>query len=53
MTYTIEETNLEQQHLFARFLEPLTLHALKNISLKNGATIDLMHPAIAVWGTKS
>lgn len=33
MTYTIEETDLERQHLLAQFLEPISLHALENISL--------------------
>jgi ubiquinone/menaquinone biosynthesis C-methylase UbiE len=39
MTYTIEEKNLERQHLLAQFLEPLTLCALQNISLKKGSQI--------------
>jgi ubiquinone/menaquinone biosynthesis C-methylase UbiE len=39
MTYTIEETNFERQHLLAVFLEPLTLRALENISLKKGSQI--------------
>ncbi len=39
MTYTIEETDLERQHLLAQFLEPVSLHALKNISLPKQATI--------------
>jgi ubiquinone/menaquinone biosynthesis C-methylase UbiE len=39
MTYTIEETDLERQHLLAEFLEPISLNALKNISLTSNATI--------------
>ena len=39
MTYTIEETNLERQHLLARFLNPFTIRALENISLKKGSQI--------------
>jgi ubiquinone/menaquinone biosynthesis C-methylase UbiE len=39
MIYTIEEKNLERQHLLAQFLEPLSLHALENISLQRGSKI--------------
>ena len=39
MTYTIEEINLERQHLLARYLNPFTLRALENISLKKGSQI--------------
>ena len=39
MTYTIAETNLERQHLLAEFLEPVSLHALENISLPAGSRI--------------
>src|SRR5882724_10709391 len=39
MIYTIEEKNLERQHLLAQYLEPLTLHALETISLPKGAKI--------------
>jgi ubiquinone/menaquinone biosynthesis C-methylase UbiE len=39
MEYTIEETDLERQHLLARFLEPISLNALKNISLPTEAGI--------------
>jgi len=39
MIYTIEETNLERQHLLAQYLNPYSLLALKNISLKKGAKI--------------
>jgi ubiquinone/menaquinone biosynthesis C-methylase UbiE len=39
MTYTIEETDLERQHLLAQFLEPISLNALKKISLPKHATI--------------
>ncbi len=39
MTYTIEETDLERQHLLAEFLEPVSLNALKNISLPKHASI--------------
>lgn len=39
MTYTIEETDLERQHLLAQFLEPISLNALKNISLPVAANI--------------
>ena len=39
MTYAIEETNLERQHLLAEFLNPVSLNALKNISLPKEATI--------------
>jgi len=37
--YKIEETNLERQHLLATLLNPVSLNALKNISLKPNATI--------------
>lgn len=39
MSYTIEEKNLERQHLLAEFLNPVSLNALKNISLPKYATI--------------
>ena len=39
MTYTIEETDLERQHLLAQFLEPVSLKALTTISLPKNATI--------------
>src|SRR5258708_26122191 len=39
MTYTIEETDLERQHLLAQLLEPVSLRALENISLKKGSQI--------------
>ena len=39
MSYTIEEKNLERQHLLAEFLAPLSARALKNISLQKGARI--------------
>jgi demethylmenaquinone methyltransferase/2-methoxy-6-polyprenyl-1,4-benzoquinol methylase len=39
MIYTIEETNLERQHLLAKFLNPLTILALQKISLKKGSKI--------------
>ncbi|HEV8083111.1 MAG TPA: class I SAM-dependent methyltransferase [Chitinophagaceae bacterium] len=39
MIYTIEEKNLERQHLLAEFLNPVSLNALKNISLPKDATI--------------
>lgn len=39
MTYTIEETDLERQHLLAQFLEPISLNALATISLPKHATI--------------
>ena len=39
MTYTIEETDLERQHLLAEFLNPVSLNALKNISLPEHASI--------------
>src|SRR5438045_19120 len=39
MIYTIEETDLERQHLLAQFLEPVSLNALANISLPKHATI--------------
>lgn len=39
MSYTIEEKNLERQHLLAEYLNPLTLNALENISLQKGAKI--------------
>ena len=39
MIYTIEETNLERQHLLAEFLNPVSLNALKNISLDKGSKI--------------
>jgi ubiquinone/menaquinone biosynthesis C-methylase UbiE len=39
MTYTIEETDLERQHLLAEFLKPVSLNALKNISLPEKASI--------------
>ncbi len=37
--YTIEETDLERQHLLAEFLNPLSLKALSNISLPKHAKI--------------
>src|SRR5437660_534269 len=39
MVYTIEEKNVEPQHVLAKVLEPLSFRALKNISLKNGSQI--------------
>src|ERR1700704_4548075 len=39
MIYTIEEKNLERQHLLAQYLEPLSLHALENISLQTDSKI--------------
>lgn len=39
MTYTIEETDLQRQHLLAQFLEPISLNALKKMSLPKHATI--------------
>lgn len=39
MIYTIEETDLQRQHLLAQFLEPVSLNALKNISLPGYANI--------------
>lgn len=39
MTYTIEETDLERQHLLAEFLNPLSLKALSTISLPQHARI--------------
>src|SRR5205085_9433658 len=39
MIYTIEETDLERQHLLAELLKPVSLNALKNISLPKHATI--------------
>ncbi len=39
MTYTIEETDLERQHLLAELLNPVSINALENISLKQGARI--------------
>lgn len=39
MSYTIEEKNLERQHLLAEFLAPLSAHALNNISLQKGTKI--------------
>ncbi len=39
MTYTIEETDLERQHLLAEFLQPISLNALVTISLPKHATI--------------
>ncbi len=39
MTYTIEETDLERQHLLAQFLEPVSLNALQHISLPQHANI--------------
>lgn len=39
MTYTIEETDLERQHLLAQFLNPVSVKALENISLKKDAKI--------------
>src|SRR6478672_10623592 len=42
MIYTIEETDLERQHLLAQFLEPISLNALKNISLpKHAGILDI------------
>ena len=39
MIYTIEETDLERQHLLAQFLNPISLHAFANISLPKHAHI--------------
>jgi len=39
MTYAIEETNRERQHLLGQFLEPVSLNALKNILLPKHASI--------------
>jgi ubiquinone/menaquinone biosynthesis C-methylase UbiE len=39
MIYTIEEVNLERQHLLALMLESTSLHALETISLPAGSTI--------------
>ncbi len=40
--YTIEETNLERQHLLAEILNPLSLKALANVSLpKNAKILDV------------
>jgi ubiquinone/menaquinone biosynthesis C-methylase UbiE len=39
MSYTIEEKNLERQHLLAEFLAPISAHALNNIVLPEAATI--------------
>src|SRR5205085_1456697 len=39
MIYTIEETDLERQHLLAELLKPVSLNALKNISLPKHARI--------------
>ena len=39
MTYTIEEIDLERQHLLAQFLEPVSLNGLKTISLPEDALI--------------
>ena len=39
MTYTIEETDLERQHLLAEFLNPLSVKALENILLPPNAKI--------------
>lgn len=39
MMYTIEETDLERQHLLAQFLDPVSLNALKKISLSKHASI--------------
>lgn len=39
MTYAIEETNLERQHLLAEFLNPISLKALETITLPKNATI--------------
>ncbi len=39
MTYTIEETDLERQHLLAEFLNPISLKALLTISLPADANI--------------
>ena len=39
MTYTIEEKNLERQHLLAEYLAPLSLHALSDITLQSGARV--------------
>ena len=42
MTYTIEETDLERQHLLAEFLNPLSLKALATIVLpKNASILDV------------
>lgn len=38
-SYNIEETDLERQRLLAQFLKPISLNALKNISLPKHATI--------------
>lgn len=37
--YTLAETNLERQHLLARFLDPMTLNSLNNIALPENAMI--------------
>lgn len=39
MTYTIEETDLERQHLLAQFLQPISLNALATICLPKHASI--------------
>jgi len=39
MIYTIEEKNLERQHLLAQWLDPLSRHALERISLRKGSKI--------------
>jgi ubiquinone/menaquinone biosynthesis C-methylase UbiE len=39
MTYTIEETDLERQHLLAQLLKPVSLKALESISLPEGSNI--------------
>jgi SAM-dependent methyltransferase len=39
MTYAIEETNLERQALLAEWLDPLSLDALKSISLARNAKV--------------
>lgn len=39
MVYTIEETDLERQHLLAEFLKSISLRALETISLPNNAKI--------------
>lgn len=39
MTYTIEESDLERQHVLAEMLNPFTANALKKISLSTDATI--------------
>jgi trans-aconitate methyltransferase len=39
MIYTIEETDLERQHLLAEFLQPISLKALETIEFPDNATI--------------